>query len=96
MKGCGKSLADLAEHQDGRAQCGACLVERYITKRILEDGCDPKLYDLPEVIASRLAAAGVTIADVRAAVYLGQPLSSAVFWRAVYGPAYPAAVMADA
>jgi len=76
----------------GRRQCGACLAEQYVEDRIRSEGCDPVLYDPVEVIVSRLAAAGVGAEDVRAAVYLGQPVSSAVFWRAVYGPAYPAAV----
>lgn len=74
-------------------ECGACLVEQYTEQRIRAEGCDPKLYDPVEVIVSRLAGAGVKIEDVRAAVYLGQPISSAVFWGAVYGPAYPEAVM---
>jgi len=76
----------------GRQQCGACLAEQYTWDRIRAEGCDPALYDPMEVIVSRLVAAGVSIEDVRSAVFLGQPVDSAVFWRAVYGPAYPAAV----
>lgn len=76
------------------AGCGACEVETLIGQVVEAEGLALGLFDDVTVIAGRLASAGVTIADVRAALYLGQPVNSAVFWRAVYGPAYPAAVMA--
>lgn len=68
------------------AHCDACEVEAYIERLITEEGLNLALVDDVSVIAGRLAAAGVTIEQVRT-----DTVNRAVFWRAVYGPAYPAA-----
>lgn len=69
------------------AHCGACEVEAYIKRLVLAEGLSLAVVDDVSVIAARLAHAGVTIEQVRA-----DAVNRAVFWRAVYGPAYPAAV----
>jgi hypothetical protein len=68
--------------------CGDCEVEAYIERMLLAEGLALALMDDVTVIAGRLAAAGVTINQVRA-----DTVNRAVFWRAVYGPAYPSLVM---
>lgn len=82
MSGCGYSGCVT------KRPCEACEVERYVVRRIELYGCDPAVYDAPEVIPARLREAGVTIVEVRS-----DTVNAMVFWRAVYGPAYPEAVM---
>lgn len=69
--------------------CAVCMVEDWIAAKLEAEGCRLTDFDAPAVIMARLFAAGVRAEDVRA-----DSVSSAVFWRAVYGPAYPALVTA--
>jgi len=75
-------------HVTRAPHCGACEVEAYIERLVLAEGLSLALVDDVTVIAARLAAAGVTIEQVREEL-----VPSMIFWRAVYGPAYPQAVM---
>lgn len=69
--------------------CPVCAVEDWIAAKLKAEGCQLRDFDAPAVIMARLFEAGVRAEDVRA-----DSVSSAVFWRAVYGPAYPALVTA--
>jgi hypothetical protein len=60
-------------------------VEAYIERLVLAEGLDLALVDDVSVIAARLAE-HVNIGEVRS-----DKVNRHVFWRAVYGPAYPAA-----
>lgn len=76
-------------HVRSSRHCEACEVEEFIEQQVAAEGLSLALVDDVTVIGARLASAGVTIGQIRAG-----SVSSAVFWRAVYGPAYPDLVMA--
>lgn len=69
--------------------CTVCMVEDWITAKLRAEGCRLADFDAPAVIMARLFGVGVRAEDVRA-----DSVDSLVFWRAVYGPAYPALVTA--
>jgi len=73
--------------------CAVCVAAGYIQNRIEAEGCRLADFDNPGTILGRLEAAGLSVHDVASAGIQGPPIDSAVFWRAVYGPAYPEAVM---
>jgi len=67
--------------------CPVCAVEGWIAAKLKAEGCQLRDFDPIQVILARLYEAGVRIEDVQS-----DSVNSDVFWRAVYGPAYPAAV----
>lgn len=72
-----------------RQDCPVCVAFDLIDARIVAEGCERRDFDPVEVIASRLQVQGVRLDQVRSG-----DVPSDVFWRAVYGPAYPALVTA--
>lgn len=67
--------------------CVVCAIEDWIVAKLRAEGCQPADFDAPAVIGARLLTAGVTAQQA-----LADEVSSAVFWRAAYGPAYSEAV----
>lgn len=71
--------------------CLVCQLERYIEARLLEEGLNLADFQVP-VIMSRLHTRADSTGNWTAEQVLAGEVPSMEFWRAVYGPAYPAAV----